>query len=271
MRQIEREVDAILSELPGEVSLTIEVLSGDRARPPFKLSRRPEAVYPAASLIKLPVLLTVLEASERGELSLDLRIPVGGEGTGGAGIIERFRPGTDLTLGDLLVCMIAVSDNAAANHVIDLVGMEAVNAFSARLGLKATALRRKMMDWEARAQGRENTTSPADLHRLLCELRKPRSLSPAVAARARALLAAQQFKLGWATFLPEERLAHKTGDLAGVFHDAGLLDPEGPATVVYTHFSAGVPNIGESSVAAGRIGRAVADWLDACAREEGVR
>ncbi|MGE5623599.1 MAG: hypothetical protein ACM3UP_01085, partial [Methanocella sp.] len=72
----------------------------------------------------------------------------------------------------------------------------------------------------------------------------------------------QQHKLGFATFLPDERVAHKTGDLLGIFHDVGLLDPEGPVTVVYTFFSAGAPNLGEASVVAGRIGERVAEWAD---------
>lgn len=252
------EVRALLGSLPGRVSLTVEAVSTATSPVEVRLGHRPAEVYPAASLIKLPVLLTALEAVERGELSPDRKFTVGGEETGGAGVVEHFRPGTALTLADLLFCMIAVSDNAAANHVLDLLGCAAVNALCARLGLADTMLRRRLMDLAASQAGRENTTSPRDMHRLLRELRAPRLLSPAVAAQARSFLARQQHKLGWATFLPEERLAHKTGDLEGLFHDVGLLDPEGPVTVIYTFLSAEVGNFGEASVVAGRVGEVVA-------------
>lgn len=256
------EVEEILAELPGEVSITVEALGGGTA-PDLEWAHRPEVVYPAASLIKLPILLTALEAAARGGFSLEQVVEVGGEATGGAGVVEHFRPGTRLTVGDLLFCMIAVSDNAATNHVLDLLGMDQVNVFAGQMGLRRTVLRRKMMDSGARAAGRENLTTPEDLHCLLRELVEPRRLSPETARQALALLTRQQFKLGWATFLPEERLAHKTGDLEGIFHDAGILDPAGPVPVVYTYFSAGQAEIGESSVAAGRIGRIVAERLRA--------
>jgi beta-lactamase class A len=261
------KIETLLSEWPGQVSLTVEALAPGGGATGFCLQRHPEAVYPAASLIKLPILLTVLEAAECGGLSLATEVVVGGEGTGGAGVVEHLRPGTRLTLADLLFCMIAVSDNAATNHVLDLVGLEAVNAWSEGMGLAGTVLRRRMMDGEARRAGRENLTTPADIHRLLRELQTPVRLSPAVTARARALLARQQLKLGWATFLPDERLAHKTGDLEGLFHDAGVLDPDGPVPVVYTFFSAGGANLGEASLLAGRVGETVAAWAGSLASE----
>ncbi|MDI6871457.1 MAG: class A beta-lactamase-related serine hydrolase [Bacillota bacterium] len=260
------EVKGLLEAFPGEVSLAVEVLP-EGGGPGARLSHRAEEAYPAASLIKLPVLLAALEAAERGELPLEQEVAVGGEATGGAGVVEHFHPGTRLTLGDLLLCMTAVSDNAATNHVLDLVGFEAVNALSSRLGLKDTLLRRRMMDAAARAAGRENTTTAADMHRLLRQLVRPELVSPRVAAHARRLLALQQLKLGFGTFLPEERVAHKTGDLAGLFHDAGLVDPEGPVTVVYAFLSRGVENLGEASVAAGRVGQAVAAWAASLAGE----
>ncbi|HHW15581.1 MAG TPA: serine hydrolase [Firmicutes bacterium] len=257
---MEREIGKWLAALPGRVSLTVEAVWPSSGEGEWLFVREADRPHVAASLIKLPILLAVLAAAERGELSLDREVEVGGERTGGAGVIEHFRPGTVLTLADLLFCMIAVSDNAATNHVLDLIGFEPVNAFCGEFGLTDTVLRRRMMDAAARAEGRENLTTAADLHRLLREILRPRRLSPSVAAQARALLAAQQVKLGWALFLPEERLAHKTGDLEGVFHDAGLLDPAGPVPLVYTFLSSGVPDSGEAAVVAGRVGQVAAGW-----------
>ncbi|MGE5552879.1 MAG: serine hydrolase [Betaproteobacteria bacterium] len=264
------QIERLLATLPGRVSLTIETVP-KKGPGEMRFSRAAEAVHPAASLIKLPILLAVLEAAEQGELAMDQVIPVGGEGTGGAGVVEHFRPGTRLTLADLLFCMVAVSDNAATNHVLDLCGFARVNTWSEQMGFTHTRLRRHMMDAAARAAGQENTTTAADMHRLLREILRPDRLSPAVAAKARRLLAAQQVKLGWALFLPEERLAHKTGDLEDVFHDAGLLDTGGPVTVIYTFLSSGVPDVGEAAVVAGRVGQTVAEWAASLARGEGSK
>jgi beta-lactamase class A len=255
--EVEREIRRRLDAFPGEASLTVEALRPDGTAETW-ISHRAEEVYPAASLIKLPLLIAALEAAERGELPLDRAIAVGGERTGGAGVVEHFRPGTLLTLADLLFCMIAVSDNAAANHVLALLDFAAVNETATRLGLRKTVLRRRMMNAAARTAGRENVTTAADSHSLLRQLVQPSLLSPSVAARALGILARQQIKLGGATFLPDERVAHKTGDLEGIFHDVGIIDPGGPVPVVYAFLSAGVPNLGEASVVAGRIAELVA-------------
>lgn len=260
-RDYGRELETLLAKLPGPVSLTLEAHpAGGRAG--FSFVHQPNLSYPAASLIKLPILLAALSLAERGELDLTARVAVGGEGTGGAGVIEHLAPETLLSVGDLLFFMIAVSDNAATNHLLDLIGFAAVSRWVQEFGLEGTVLRRKMMDAAARQAGRENLTTAADQHRLLRELVAPAALSPGVAAQARGFLACQQFKLGFATFLPDERVAHKTGDLEGVFHDVGLVDPEGPVPLVYTFLSATGVNLGEASLVAGRAGEVAARWLE---------
>lgn len=264
-REWRDELLAVAHRLPGRVSLTLEACPPAGGEGGLAFALAPEETYPAASLIKLPILLAVLSLAGQGEVDLTARVAVGGEGTGGAGVIEHLTPGTLLTVADLLFFMIAVSDNAATNHVLDLVGFAAINDWMARFGLAGTTLRRKMMDVEARRAGRENLTTPADQHRLLREIACPTQLLPAVAARARALLAHQQFKLGFAAFLPDERVAHKTGDLEGIFHDVGLVDPEGPVPLVYTFLSETGLDLGEVSLAAGRAGELAAGWL-ACWR-----
>ena len=72
-----------------------------------------------------------------------------------------------LSLRDLCILMILVSDNTATNILIDLIGMENVNRTMESLGCGETRLRRRMMDLNARAQGRENISTPADAARLM--------------------------------------------------------------------------------------------------------
>src|SRR5260370_19082955 len=74
---------------------------------------------------------------------------------------------TRLTNGDLATMVSAVSDNAAANVLIDRVGMENVNTMLDSLGLTNTRLRRKMMDLKAAQEGRENVSTPREIMTLL--------------------------------------------------------------------------------------------------------
>jgi beta-lactamase class A len=62
--------------------------------------------------------------------------------------------------------MMGWSDNAATNVLIDRVGMDAVNRRLDSLGLRATRLRRKMMDLEAARRGDENVSTPAEMRQL---------------------------------------------------------------------------------------------------------
>jgi beta-lactamase class A len=55
--------------------------------------------------------------------------------------------------------MIAVSDNAATNVLIDRVGRDNVNTMLRNLGLSKTMLRRKMMDIAAARRGEENVAT----------------------------------------------------------------------------------------------------------------
>src|SRR2546421_10859933 len=77
---------------------------------------------------------------------------------------------TKITLRGLATRMVAGSDNSATNVLIDRVGMENVNALMNSLGLKQTALRRKMMDLKAASEGRENVSTPREMMMLLAAI-----------------------------------------------------------------------------------------------------
>src|SRR5262249_60243174 len=70
---------------------------------------------------------------------------------------------------------VALSDNSATNVLIDRVGMDNVNTWFARFGLKETRLRRHMLDLDAARQGKENTATPRELATLLGALYQGRA------------------------------------------------------------------------------------------------
>ena len=195
-----------------------------------------DQVFPAASLIKVPLLLHALEQVQRGELDLDGRHTMHSEDrVSGAGVLHELDAGLSLTLRDLLTLMIIVSDNTATNLVIELLGIDPVNAWLADQGYIRTRLVGKLqlppeLGNEAQRRGERNTTSAAEQTRLFTELWQGTRLNAAHREIALGILERQQYRDILARKLPHgqggERLYRtftKSGELTGVHHDAGLL------------------------------------------------
>ncbi|HEV8193455.1 MAG TPA: serine hydrolase, partial [Ktedonobacterales bacterium] len=121
---------------------------------------RADEVFPAASLAKLPIAVELMRRADLGQFDLDERFDTSAEPrVGGGGVLDYLNPGVRLTLADLCTLMLIVSDNSAANFLLDLVGMGEVNETLSRLSLTHTRLARHFMDFAARAAHRDNMTS----------------------------------------------------------------------------------------------------------------
>ena len=140
--------------------------------------RRGERVVPAASTIKVPILVAVLRLVARGDLGLADRVQLGDDRVGGSGPLAALTSVTQLPVGELLDLMITLSDNDATNALLDLVGVGVVDRLCPELGMGRTSLRRRLMDLEAARAGRDNTTCAADLARVLVLLRRGELLPP---------------------------------------------------------------------------------------------
>jgi beta-lactamase class A len=116
-----------------------------------------------------------------------------------------------------------VSDNAAANILIDRVGMQNVNATLRSLGLTKTMLRRKMIDIAAARRGEENVATPEEMVRLLESIYKEKALSKqATATLIKQLSTLKQSYIP--RFLPESvQVANKPGELEAVRTDSGIV------------------------------------------------
>lgn len=183
---------------------------------------RENVVYKSASLIKTPIMLCALEEVEKGCLSLETKITVQPKQCVGdeAPVIKD---GMDVPLSVLLEYMITESNNSATNVLIDLLGMEKVNAFSRSIGLFDTVLRRHMLDFEAARQGSENHTSAKDMRRLYTLLHTGEALTPFMRETALPILLRQKDKELLMFTNPAQKAAHKTGGLSDIAHDAGIL------------------------------------------------
>ena len=221
----EDSIRAIVQQTDAVVGVAVLDLADKRS---FYLNA--DAVYPAASTIKIAVLGELYSQHERassGGSSAklgDLYTMDAKDGVGGDGILTAMTAGvTRMTNRDLATLVVSLSDNSATNVLIDRVGMDNVNAWLARLGLKETRLRRHMMDTGAARDGRENTATPRELVMLLSALYDGRGFGKATTDDFFKLLSTPK-KSYIPRLLPAElTIANKPGDLDGVRNDAGIV------------------------------------------------
>ena len=185
-----------------------------------------EGVFPSASIIKLSILLELFKRIEKGETSLEDRVAIKNEDkVGGFGILKDLDSNLNVTMKDLATLMIVLSDNVATNILIDILGMNSINNTVKELGMKDTVLGRKMMDGQAKKRGLDNYTSPKDTLRILEYYVDSSSIvSSNDQNTIMDILKKQQCNNKLPLLMPKETIfAHKTGDLPGIEHDAGIL------------------------------------------------
>jgi beta-lactamase class A len=184
-----------------------------------------DEVFPQASSIKIAVLAELYRQAQTGKLKLnDLYTVQASDLVPDSDIMGGLTPGvTRITLRDLATMMVAVSDNSAANVLIDRVGMENVNASMNSLGLTHTRLRRKMMDLKAATEGRENISTPTEMMTLLENLYRGKVLNREMTEDFFKVLSTHK-----SSFIPRElpeglKIANKPGELEGVRNDSGVV------------------------------------------------
>jgi len=186
---------------------------------------RADESFPAASVIKLPILLRVLELVHAGEAHLDqpLRLTEWHK-TGGSGVLQHFHSGLEVTLEDACTAMIALSDNTATNLVLDVTGIDPVNAMLDRRECPRTRLHRYFGKPEMPGPPGPSQAVPREIGRLLETLVGQDYLAAELRAKAVAMLRLQTHRALIPRLLPEgTSVAHKTGSLDGVRHDAGII------------------------------------------------
>lgn len=230
MEELRSKLWGILETSPGNWGFVmLNIQDGSR------LEFNPDRCFPAASMIKVPIMAELMRQAAAGVFSLDEAITVTPEAcVGGAGILKDLRPNIPMTVRDLITLMIILSDNTATNLLIDLAGMDRVNQHMADLGLKETVLRRYMMDFAAAQAGCENSSTPADLALLFSLIASGSTFPAPYKDLMLDILQRQQIRDKLPFYWPEDTiLAHKTGTLPGAEHDGGILYlPGGPYIVV---------------------------------------
>ncbi len=218
---LEGEVLNLTKDTKAEISFLMKDLSF-----PWKeLSFKPEEEFPAASLVKLPLMAVAFKAVAEGKITLeDLVIIERKDITGGSGIIKSKKIPLKLTFLKLCELSITRSDNTATNKIIDILGFDFINTSFRELGLRHTSLKRKMMDFYKRSKGIENYTSASDIAFLLEKIYRKRIINEEASETMLCFLRKQTIADRIPKYLPKEVIvAHKTGLEKGIIHDAGIV------------------------------------------------
>lgn len=258
-RDVSKRISEIASECGGTVAVAVRGIDGG-----YDWGMNEDVVMSSASVIKIPIMVETLRQVRDGSLALDKQYRIEDENrTRGAGVLRYLHSGIEVTLQDLLTLMIIVSDNYATNMVIDLVGMDRVNATMREMGFANTLLRRKMMDWEAIEQGRDNVTTAREMADLLAIIARGQCLGGEWDNMIVQALHRQQDTGKLGLFLPEgTELANKTGGREGIEHDCGIIAGPGFRYSIAV-FTSGAKSPGDAIVAIGKISRAVHDEFNA--------
>ncbi len=207
----------------------------------------PDRSFYAASTMKVAVLVDVFRRHDAGVADVDSLVTVatmfrsGVDGSSFAIDPDEVdaelsaRVGDQVSIRYLAERMITVSSNDATNLLLQLSGFEGIAVLLKDLGAHRTVVQRLLDDGRARAAGRDNRVTPADLSRLMTAIAGGVAASPRSCAEMVAILERQHYRDEIPAALPAgTRVANKTGWVTGILHDTALVWPRDAAPYCLT-------------------------------------
>jgi beta-lactamase class A len=228
-------------------------------------------VFHAASTMKLPVMMAFFQGIDAGERRLSDPIAVRNQfqslvdaspftldpqGDGDPDLYQAV--GSSRTLEELIWRMIVRSSNLATNILIERLGASRATDMLRGMGAYQMKVVRGVEDEKSFKAGLNNTATAKDLEILLTALAKGDTFSPASNAKMIETLKAQEFNEKIPAYLPKGTpIAHKTGDITGVHHDAAIVFPPGEPPYVLVVLTSGFLDEKKANQAIAEISRAV--------------
>ena len=239
-----------IAEVPGAVVGVVFAEVGGGAA----FSINPDTIFHAASTMKLPVMIEYFRGIDAGRVRRDEDLLLG---TTFKSIVDGSpyqldagvdsdssvfgRVGQRVPLRWLIERMIVRSSNLATNALIEVLDAKKVNATAHSLGAGTMKVLRGVEDGKAFQAGLNNQTSARDLAALLEAIELGKAASKQSCREMIDILAAQEFNDEIPAGLPPgTRVAHKTGWITGVTHDAALVYPPGRKPYVLVVLTKGI-------------------------------
>jgi beta-lactamase class A len=237
-------IDELVKNSGGEVAVAFRTLDGRD-----ELLIRPDVEFHAASTMKVPVMIELFRQARAGALSMDDRIALVNEfhsivdgsrftlDAGDDSDADLYgRIGRQMTLRELCEAMITVSSNFATNLIIERLGAPAIQRTTAALGAPDMHVLRGVEDDKAFREGLNNTTTARALLTLLEHIAhgdRPGLVDESSAGEMVAILKRQHFNDRIPAGLPAGTpVAHKTGEITRIQHDAGIVYAKRPYVLV---------------------------------------
>ena len=238
---LEAQVRALIATSGAEIAVAARSVDGR-----FELLIDPDKPFHAASTMKVPVMIELFRQAAEGRLSLDDALPIRNEFSSIVdGSSYKLSEGDDsdkeiyaaagrtLTLRQLNEAMITVSSNFAANLLLEKLGVENIRKTVTRLGAEGMNVLRGVEDQKAFDKGLNNTTTARGLLVLLEAIARGKAVGAAADKEMIVVLARQKFNDGIPAGVPAgTRVAHKTGSITRIQHDAGIVYAGRPYTLV---------------------------------------
>jgi len=241
LETVRPEIGRLIQASGAEVAVAARTLDGKD-----QLLIRPDAAFHAASTMKIPVMIELFAQAREGRLRLDDPLPVR---NAFASIVdgspyeldpsddsdpEVYRAiGGSLTLRQLCEAMITVSSNLAANLLIEKLGVPDIRRRVHRLGADGMQVLRGVEDGKAFRAGLVNTTTARGLMVLLEKIGRGKAVGRAESREMVEILKRQTFNAAIPAGLPPGTpVAHKTGTITKVHHDAGIVYATRPYVLV---------------------------------------
>lgn len=274
---LEQKLYSILGRLEGEVGIYFEdIQTGEN------ISINPDRVFSAASTVKIPLVSLLFQKVNEDKIALSDTIELSEENrVGGTGILKNLDKRYKPTVLDLATLAIIVSDNAATNQLVDLVGgLEEITKYCESIGLTSTKFQRKMMDIKAKAAGKDNLTTARDMGNILVKLVRNEIVSDNASKQIIDIMKSQQLRSKLPAYIPAidtsnpadhymeiepgtVMVANKTGDLDRVQHDIGIFILPGNNYYVLAMFTSNLSADSEGIRAIGEVSKAVYEEMAA--------
>ena len=221
METLTQRLEAVMDAFPAKTALYCVDLTNGR---PIAAIRENAQVV-SASTIKVALLCCALQDVMEGKLSLQQFVPIcHGDYCDDTEVFEPTYRQDGASLWEMLYWMIVSSDNTATNGVISLLGYDHVGDYCRKMGFHQTCLQRKMLDFRAIEEGRNNYTSPIDLYRMFSMLYHGEILNQPLREVALDFLSRCRHTDALQRYIPDPVVvAHKPGGLDHLNHDAGIF------------------------------------------------
>jgi len=180
----EKQIRSIIDSSPAITGLmVIDLTNGESS------GINEDLVFPTASAIKVSILMEVFRQASAKKFALtDMRTIEPRNIVGGSGVLKDLPDPVSLSIRNLCVLMMLLSDNTATNTILELVTLKSVNTTMQSLGFNNTRVQRKMMDMAAAGRGEENISSPSEAAGIMQLLFKGNFISKTMSADILSLM-----------------------------------------------------------------------------------